>query len=120
LHNLLPKRGIGLTEENKTPTHLHLKIGTSEDGSQRYLLVAEELYRDFVNACEKLIHWIESKRIMDMQEVKLLYSRIIQLSNKTIRKSKEENELQAKAHKYAVLTQNIDFLNTNMKIKIEG
>lgn len=119
LHNFLPKRGIGLTEENKTPAHLHLKIGTSEDGSQTYLLVAEELYRDFVDACEKLVHWIDSKMIMDRQEIKLLYSRIIQLSNKTIRKSREENELQAKIHKHVVLTQNIDFLNTNMTIKIK-
>lgn len=119
LHNLVPKRGIALTEEKSTPAYLHLNIGTSEDGNQRYLLVAEELYRDFVDACKILVHLIESRKIMDRQEIKMLYSRIIQLSNKTKKTSKEENELQAKIHKHVVLTQNIDFLNTNMTIKIK-
>lgn len=119
LHNLVPKRGIGLTEEKSTPAHLHLNIGTSEDGNRRYLLVAEELFRDFVNACEKMIQLIDSKQIIERKEVKLLHSKIIQLYKKTKRINKEENELQSKIHKYEVLTQQIDFLNTNMTIKIK-
>jgi len=118
LHNVLPKKAFSLTEIKNTPSRLHLSKGDAEDGSQRYVLVAEEFYKDFIFACEKLIQWINSGEILDRQEIRILTIRITNLSRKPSRNSKEEKELQVKAKKHAILTQQIDFLNTNLKIKI--
>jgi len=115
LHNVLPKKAFSLTEIKNAPSRLHLTKVDAEDGSQRYLLVAEEFYGDFVSACETLIHMIETKEIMEKLEIKKIIVRIRHLSGKR-RHSKDERELQGKGKKYAILNQDIDFLNTNLKV----
>jgi len=74
LHSIMPKINFALTEVKGNPREHHLKIFTLSDGSERYLLVAEEFYEDFKCACYRLIDMIEDGSIFEMEKIKVCES----------------------------------------------
>ena len=65
LHIIIPTKNIALGEVKYDDIRNHLKILQFKDGIKRLLLIAEEFYNDFKNACESVIRMLEDHSLIE-------------------------------------------------------
>lgn len=78
LHIIIPAQNIALGELEHDDVNNHLKVLQFSDGKERLLLIAEEFYYDFKNACESVISKLENQSFLEE------FSNITNVSQKKI------------------------------------